>query len=73
MNILNLETKADLDEGHNVDTHETKKEVKDPNLKGVEGAKTPKEKKEAIEKGLKDGTINDDTDPFDLANAADAN
>ena len=73
LNILNLETKEDLDKGHNVDTHETKKEVKDPNLKGVEGAKTPKEKKEAIEKGLKDGTINDDTDPFDLANAADAN
>jgi|TARA_R110002012_G_scaffold106495_1_gene247765 hypothetical protein len=69
LNVLNLETSEDLDEGKNVKPHETKKEITDKHVQDVDNAKTSKDKKAVIEKKLKDGDINDNTDPFELGGA----
>jgi hypothetical protein len=69
LNVLNLETRDDLDEGKNVPTHDRKKDITDKHVKDVDDAKTPKDKKAVIEKKLKDGDINDNTDPFELGGA----
>jgi len=71
LNVLNLETREDLDEGKEVPQHQTKKDIKDKDVKDVSNAKSSAEKKKVIEDKLKSGAINDNTDPFDLGDAID--